>query len=218
MPAVVAAPDTAGTPIVATLTSPESPATAFVPTLESLPMLAPMPPMIVPRDPSDATLRSATESRPVMHTALPGISINPAVTVIDEPFSPVGRISSRIGNGRSEYGLDVADKMKTRFPEAASRTSTAVGSMSVLYPTRAAAEGRSQDLSALLIIDAAGKVTEVRVMPNDPPFAAAVIAALKGARFTPAERAGKPVPYWLVMDFRFSIDGPTGPRGEPLNR
>jgi hypothetical protein len=56
------------------------------------------------------------------------------------------------------------------------------------------------------------------VLPNDPSFAAAIIAALKGARFKPAERAGKPVPYWTVLEFRFKIDGPTGPDGKRLDQ
>jgi hypothetical protein len=55
-------------------------------------------------------------------------------------------------------------------------------------------------------------------MPEDPSFAAAITAALKGAKFTPAERAGKAVPYWTVLDFTFNIDGPTAPNGRRLDQ
>ena len=92
------------------------------------------------------------------------------------------------------------------------------GSLAVLYPVKAAAQGRSLTLSALLSIDAEGHVVEVRVLPDDSVFVAAVMAALRNARFSPATSDGKPIPYWAVLDFAFKIDGPTAPDGRRLDR
>ncbi len=43
-------------------------------------------------------------------------------------------------------------------------------------------------------------------MRDDPAFSQAVTEALQHARFAPAEVATHPVPYWIVLEFVFSID------------
>jgi TonB family protein len=174
--------------------------------------------MASPPQTADSAPVSTAAATPLLHTPLAGISVNPATAVIEEEFAPVGHINNSTGNGRDDFGLRLPDQMQERFPQGASVTPTPIGSLSALYPTKAARLGRSMKLSALLMIDAAGNITEARVLPNDPSFAAAIIAALKGARFKPAERAGKPVPYWTVLEFRFKIDGPTGPDGKRLDQ
>jgi hypothetical protein len=59
-----------------------------------------------------------------------------------------------------------------------------------------------------LTIDAAGKVVpaDTRLVPDDPMFRSAVMAAIDGAVFTPAELDGDPMPYWLILEFVFRID------------
>jgi hypothetical protein len=76
------------------------------------------------------------------------------------------------------------------------------------YPLEAAREHISARIAAVLTIDAAGKVVpeDTRLVPDDPMFRAAVLAAIAGATFTPAELDGDPMPYWLILEFVFYID------------
>lgn len=152
------------------------------------------------------------------NTPEPGLSTAPATIQASAEFAPVGRISYRFGDGARLFGADLAKRMSARFPEVAARPPRIDGSLSAMYPVKAAREGRSQALSALVSIDADGRITDVRVLPDDPVFAAAVMAAVRNARFQPAQVLGKPAPYWAVLDFTFKIDGPTGPDGRRLDR
>ncbi len=183
-------------------------------------MPEPLPALVMPLTPLPMSPLppSLADVSPIIRTPIPGISVDPATFIIDEPFAPVGHIVNTLGNGRAQFGANIADQMKQRFPQAAARTPVPIGAFPTLYPARAAREGRSLKLAALLTISADGRVTEVRVMPDDPPFVQAIVAALKNARFTPAEREGKLVPYWTIIEFRFEIDGPTNSRGERIDR
>ena len=217
MPAVVAPRNSTAASLAATLAMAPA-AQPVLEMLQELPPPAPLPPMASPPQTADSAPVSSAAATPLLHTPLAGISVNPATAVIEEEFAPVGHINNSTGNGRDDFGPRLPDQMQERFPDGASVTPTPIGSLSALYPTKAARQGRSMKLSALLMIDASGNITEARVLPNDPSFAAAIIAALKGARFKPAERAGKAIPYWTVLEFRFKIDGPTGPDGKRLDQ
>ena len=108
--------------------------------------------------------------------------------------------------------------MASRFSAPPARAPRLDGSLSMLYPVKGALKGQSLSLSALLMIDDNGRISEARVLPDDPVFVAAVLAALKNAIFVPAQIDGKAIPYWTVLDFKFTIDGPTGPDGKRLER
>jgi outer membrane biosynthesis protein TonB len=179
--------------------------------------IQPMPPV---REPLDAIREMlpppiAPVSR---NTPEPGLSTAPATIQANPQLVPVGKISYGFGNGARRFGADLAKDMAVRYPTRPARLPSVSGSLSALYPAKAAAEGRSQELSALLSIDADGRVVDIRVLPNDSAFVPAVIATLKNARFQPATIAGKAIPYWAVLDFTFTIDGPTGPDGKRLDR
>jgi TonB family protein len=175
-----------------------------------LPALAPVEPIREMMPPPVAPVSRNTPE--------PGLSTAPATIQASAEFAPVGRISYRFGDGVRLFGADLAKRMAARFPEVAARPPRIDGSLSAMYPVKAAREGRSQALSALVSIDAQGHITDVRVLPDDPVFAAAVMAAVRNARFQPAQILGKPAPYWAVLDFTFKIDGPTGPDGKLLDR
>jgi hypothetical protein len=178
--------------------------TELLPTLEPVePIREMLPPPLAP------VSRNTPEA---------GLSSAPATIQASAEFAPVGRISYRFGDGARLFGADLAKRMSARFPEPAARLPRIDGSLSAMYPVKAAREGRSQALSALVSIDAQGHITDIRVLPDDSVFAAAVMAALRNARFQPAQVLGKPIAYWAVLDFTFKIDGPTGPDGKRLDK
>jgi TonB-like protein len=155
---------------------------------------------------------------PIRTTQAPGVSVAPAKIQVVAEFAPIGKISYGASDARQLFGDDIAARMARRFGDPAARMPRLNGTLSAMYPVKGAAKGKSMALTALLMIDQAGKISEARVMPDDPVFVAAVMAALKNAVFYPAQLDGKPIPYWTALDFKFSIDGPTGPDGKRLDR
>jgi hypothetical protein len=150
--------------------------------------------------------------------SLPGLSVSPVAVPLVAEFAPVGNISSGTGNGARLFGDKLAEKMRARYPDVPAQPPQLASSLVAMYPVKGARKGQSMSLSALLMVDAGGRITEARVLPDEPVFVAAVLAALRNAAFKPAKLDGKPVPYWTVIDFRFDIDGPTGPDGKRLDR
>ena len=59
---------------------------------------------------------------------------------------------------------------------------------------------------------------DTTLVPDDPMFRSAVMAAIDGAVFTPAELDGDPMPYWLILEFVFRIDAGRPPRRRPALR
>ncbi|MEP7064176.1 MAG: energy transducer TonB [Betaproteobacteria bacterium] len=155
---------------------------------------------------------------PIRTTQAAGVSVAPAKIQVVAEFAPIGKISYGASDARQHFGNDIAAKMAQRFLDPAARMPRLNGTLSAMYPIKGAAKGQSLALTALLMIDQAGKISEARVLPDDPVFVAAVMAALKNAVFYPAQLDGKPMPYWTALDFKFSIDGPTGPDGKRLDR
>ncbi len=172
--------------------------------------LIPDPPPPTPMLPTPAIVV------PTRITAAPGLSALPTTITTLPEIIPVGRASYGSGDRGGFFDRDLAATLQQRFPQVPARLPRLNGTLSVMYPTKAAMQGRSKSLGALLSIDDEGRITDVRVSPQDPDFAMAILTALRNARFTPATVDGKAVPYWAVMSFDFAIDGPTGPDGRPL--
>jgi Gram-negative bacterial TonB protein C-terminal len=90
----------------------------------------------------------------------------------------------------------------------AARSPLPRGAVITSYPAEAARSHVSARIAAVLTIDASGKVVaeDTRLVPDDPLFHSAVLEALDGAEFTPAEIDGNPMSYWLILEFVFYID------------
>jgi hypothetical protein len=175
--------------------------------LDMLDPPAPMPSML-----------PTPEAPPARVTPLAGVSVAPATIQVDAEFAPVGKISYGVSDGVKLFGPDLRTQMAERYAQIPARPPRLNGTISVMYPIKGAMAGKSLALTALLMIDQAGRITEARVLPDDPVFVAAVLVALKNAVFYPAQIDGNPIPYWTVVDFNFTIDGPTGPDGKRLDR
>jgi outer membrane biosynthesis protein TonB len=83
------------------------------------------------------------------------------------------------------------------------------------YPIEAARAHQSARIAAVLTVDASGNIVDrdTVLAPDDPTFRAAVLTALAGARFKPAELDGKPIVYWAILEFVFDIDPLPGTTG-----
>jgi hypothetical protein len=198
--AIVAAPGTP-LPLRAMLVAVQSTESRRVPE-QAEPMReqpSPLPPIVLP------PVRAAR-----------GLSMTPTNVAADPVFISAGRIA--VGNSLDPRDFDAAITalLAERYPYTPARLPRLVGGLPVLYPLKAARAGTNQRIKMLLLLDANGTILQMQSAPEDPLFAAAVVAALRNAQFAPASFEGKPVPYWAILDFRFDIDGPTGPDDKPL--
>ena len=75
------------------------------------------------------------------------------------------------------------------------------------YPPEARAAGREGRVRAKLLISAQGTVSEVALVVSSGTecLDRAALEALKGWRFLPARREGKPVAAWVIVPVRFSL-------------
>ena len=64
----------------------------------------------------------------------------------------------------------------------------------------------------LLLLDATGRVVDTTLFPDESLFGPAIVDALNGARFAPAEADAKPMPYWMILEFVFSMRPAAKPR------
>ena len=105
-----------------------------------------------------------------------------------------------------------AARLAQRFPVRAARAPIPSGAVVTGYPLEAAQRHISARIAAILTIDASGRVVpdETRLVPDDPMFRGAVLAAIQGAAFLPAELDGDPIRYWLILEFVFEIDPAPG--------
>jgi outer membrane biosynthesis protein TonB len=182
--AVLAGPRTEAEPVEPAPLEPPVPPALFLPPLEE-PLVLPTRRANIPAQapPPGPVLRPGTERPPV--------SIS--VKLIDDP--------TRLG---AEYALTLAQK----FSRRASKPPALVGSLSVVYPPAALSAGTEGSVAALLTLDTQGHVLESTLLPEGGLFAPAVADALRTAEFAPAEIDGKPVPYWTIVEFYFSIVRP----------
>jgi TonB family protein len=75
------------------------------------------------------------------------------------------------------------------------------------YPLRAFEEGRRAVVVVQVMIDEKGRVTEAMAASDAPPdFAAAAVAGLRAARFTPARAGGGPVKARAYFAVSFVIE------------
>jgi protein TonB len=75
------------------------------------------------------------------------------------------------------------------------------------YPTAASEQRIEGVVRVAYEVGVDGSVTNARVVESNPPgmFDQVALEAVRGWRFHPAIRDGKPVPYELVSDVRFKL-------------
>lgn len=124
----------------------------------------------------------------------PEVSI--AVGTIDDP---------------AKLGPDYVARLAQRFPRPAMKLPLLLGSPIVVYPQAALEAGMERRVAVLLTLRADGTIAESQLVRDDPVFGPPVLDALNGTQFAPAEIDGKPIPYWAIVEFVFSLGGAHAP-------
>jgi TonB family protein len=107
----------------------------------------------------------------------------------------------------SRYASDLAQK----YPTRPSKEAMMLGSLGVAYPYEAQRAGIEGRFAVVVNLDARGRVTSKEMVIDDPIFGPVMLDALNSASFSPAEVDAKPIPYWIIVEFIFSIGRPTPP-------
>ena len=185
-----------------TLTEVAPPPPVIAPVATPLP--APKPPDPLPEPPAPV-LRS--EPRPAAAPATGAAAPTEATpdAVADDAPLPPGDVAVGPTDTAEPMGHTLALRLAQRFPDRLGKAPQLQSPMMIPYPAQAARARREARIAALLIIDANGKVLETTLTPEDTLFGPTVQSALAGAKFTPAEVEGKPAPYWIVLEFVFTM-------------
>ncbi len=111
----------------------------------------------------------------------------------------------------ARLGPDYIARLAQRFPNRAAKPAMLLGSPIVIYPPAALEAGTERRVAALLTLRADGSIAESQLVREDPLFGPVVLDVLKDTQFAPAEIDGKPVPYWVIVEFVFSLSRPSAP-------
>ena len=124
----------------------------------------------------------------------------PAGAVLPPGSTSVGVLQSTDRIGRAQEL-----RLAQRFPIPAINPVRLSEPLVVPYPPLAAAEHREARIAVLLILDADGRIVETNLFPDDPLFRPTVLDVLSRTQLVPARLDGKPVPYWAILEFVFTL-------------
>jgi TonB family protein len=80
--------------------------------------------------------------------------------------------------------------------------------MRAMYPESARRDGVEGDVRVEILVSAAGRVEEVRlVQPGGHGFDDVARTLVRRLAFVPAQRGGRPVPVWIPWTWKFRLDG-----------
>lgn len=188
------------------------------PALEPVAKPLPVPKPQEPQPEPPAPVRRIDLRAPAASTA--GVATRsdsaPEALAADTPIPP-GDVAVGAAETAEPLGHAQALRLAQRFPEPVARPPQLKDPLVVPYPPRAARANREARIAALVIIDTAGQALEATLVPDDPLFGPTVEDALRSAKFRPAEAEAKPVPYWVILEFVFTMRPTLPARLPPTN-
>jgi TonB family protein len=111
----------------------------------------------------------------------------------------------------ARLGPDYVAQLAQRFPKPVQKVPMLLGAPVVVYPRPAIEAGIEGRFAALVTVDPQGRVTDAKMVVEDPLFGPVMLAALKDAEFAPAQFDGDAVAYWAIVEFIFTIGRPAPP-------
>ena len=158
------------------------------------------------------TPQPAVISTPSSGAAIP---FEPSIEPTPSDAPPPGDVAVGPVNDLDRIGRAQALRIASRYPQPVTKRPLLLDTLTVPYPLRAAFAHRDARITALMLVEADGRIIDTTLYPDDPFFTPTVLAALRGARFAAADIKGKPVPYWAMMEFVFTMRRPAQPPQRP---
>jgi TonB family protein len=164
-----------------------------------------------------ATDLSVEASSPFLQFLAPVVAppLLPLASAIPSPRSPAqttlgvgGSANVRIDGEalvQSERLGELLSRQQTEFPVEVDSPARLVDRIRAIYPPEALAEGREGSVVVWIVVDARGVVEEILIAEGTEEFSAAVIEAVRQARFVPAQNKFVPVRFPLALEFHFGI-------------
>lgn len=164
-------------------------------TLETIPVSVPMIVPTLSREPL-ATLSLPTASTPPepMPAAAPrgpssdGSGVGQSVGVL---LSDRNRLGDLHGRSQSEFPIEIDKPVRLD------------GRIVARYPAAALAAGREDSVVAWVVVNEQGRASEIEIPEGTEEFADQVRAALRAARFLPAEDKLQPIRFPIALQFDF---------------
>ena len=167
--------------VISEVPAPISPVITAMP--DRSPLAIPLPARAPPLAPS----RTASTSRA-------------GVDAIEVPAAPLAD-RTRLGGWLVRQGNE--------FKTEVDRPVRVDGKLVARYPDQALAEGREESVVLWIVVGASGNVDEVYLVEGSEEFGAEAIAAVRAARFMPAEDNLVPIRYAIALQFDFRAGGST---------
>ncbi len=172
----------------------------------------PEPPVEAIPAPAQPPAAKAAPATPVEPAPMPTGLVQPGGGEASAPRRPppppanLGNVAVGSMTDLSPFGAATRLRLAALYPVKPGRLPRLKRTLTVVYPDLALRDGSSANVGALLLLDAQGKAMETIVEPDDPIFAPIVREALTDAEFHPAQAADTPLPYWIALEFVFTID------------
>ncbi len=145
-------------------------------------------------------------------TAPPMLALATPIPLPQSPSPPIlgvgGSANVHIDGvllANSERLGELLSRQLAEFPVEVDSPARLVAKIRASYPPAALAEGREDLVVVWIVVDAKGAVEEIQVAEGTEEFSAAVIAAVRQARFVPAQGSLVPIRFPLALEFRFAI-------------
>lgn len=175
-----------------------------------------MPPQVAAPEPAVVIAAPAPSVLATPAAAIPTPPAPPPVPAAPETAPPAARGQERGLAKLDVVAVPLADRNRlgdfmtrqyAEFPVEIDRPVRLDGRIVARYPAAALRAGRQGSVAVWLIVDAEGLADEVQVLDGEEEFANEVVAAVRAARFKPAENNLKPIRYPVSLEFDFRLGG-----------
>jgi TonB family protein len=160
------------------------------------------------------TAMAPTPSPLALH-ALPTTPTRTTASAHPAPRAGVGtmEVVAELLGDRTRLG-EYYDRQSAEFPVEVDRPPRIDGKIVARYPIDAVRESREDFVVVWAIVDATGAVQEAHAAQGSEEFAAEALAAVRAARFIPAENKMRVQPYPIALQFDFRAGAPAVARSK----
>jgi TonB family protein len=158
-------------------------------------MPVPVPPMLT-TNPDHSTLKVPSPERAVATPPRAPTASRAGWAAVEVAAQPL------LDRGRLAW-LDT--RQTIQFPVEIDRPVRMNDRIVARYPAAALAQGREDSVVVWVVVNESGEAEEVSVVEGGEEFAHEVVAAVRAARFLPAENNLKPISFAIALQFDFRL-------------
>ena len=145
----------------------------------------------------------------ILGAAPPARPPDPPPAAPPAPVAPPPPAAPPVEPARSALALDSVVDLTYYTARQLDRQPTARTDIDPVYPAEADQQRQSGSVRVQLKVEADGRVSQVEVVESTPPgvFDASALDAFRAARFTPGQKAGRPVRALVLIEVTYDWTG-----------